>query len=95
MPTRTITTELIKEASCFLELVDLNYELLLEKVAYKCTEYNNNKFRIKERRFCSPAGIMRLSIYYTKIHNCYLSCHAPEIAAFHFWEATETLNEEE
>ena len=95
MPIRTITPEKIKEASYFLKLVDSNYELLLEKVAYKCTEYNNNKFRIKERRFCSTANIMHLAIYYTKLYNYYLAEHSLEIAAFHFWEATEVLSEDD
>lgn len=85
MSTRTITPELIKEASDFLDLITLNSELLLEKFSERYNDFNE-EFETERRLVCSPAKIMLLSIYYTKLYNCYLIYQSHEIVTTHFWE---------
>lgn len=90
----TITKEQKDVASDFAELVIYNNDTLLEKFREMCNEFNNT-FKNEEKRFCSPTKIMRLSIYYTKLYNCYLTRHTYEIVTTHFWGATDIRSEDD
>lgn len=87
-----MTATQIDEAAKFLDLVTSNNELLLEKFSERYNEYNE-EFETEEKRVSSPAKIMRLAIYYTKLYNCYLVYHAREIVTDHFWEVTDIISE--